>query len=437
MSQRRTWTGALCLAVLLVRLAALPLPGTEDTGTWKMWMFAASSAVTTVYGVGGDPPVRGILEWKDLKTTVDYPPMALYELGAAGRIYRWFDPAFDDGVWLTVATKLPGLACGIGLTALLWWAVRRQTQSIAAADWVALAYWANPATILNGEVLGYLDPLMMLPAIGALVLLHAGWPALAGACLAVAMLTKPQALLIAPAVALAAWRVAGRRGAVGAAAGCAGAAGLIVLPFAVAGALPNMWLAFGSFYGRRDILSGNAANVWWIVTYVLRAWYQIPAMGVWGAFRAPVKRILALTTIEEIGLPSPRPLGTLMVLGASAWGLWKVRLARELAVQALGAAFLVHAFFVLAVGVHEHHLMLAVPLLALAAALRPALRPLFYTVSAIAALNMNVFYGLGYGFGWGIPRGLTILDLSVVLAILNVAALVWHGRVLAREAARG
>lgn len=261
--------GGLCLAVLLVRLAALPLPGTEDTGTWKMWMFAASNAVTTVYGVGGDPPVRGILEWKDLKTTVDYPPMALYELGAAGRIYRWFDPAFDDGVWLTVATKLPGLVCGIALTALLWWAVRRHTQSEAAAGWVALAYWANPATILNAEVLGYLDPLMMLPAIGALVLLHEGLPALAGAALAIAVLTKPQGLLLAPILALGAWNVGGRRGLAGAAAGGAAAATLVVLPFAIAGALPNMWLAFGSFYGRRNILSGNAANVWWIVTYVL------------------------------------------------------------------------------------------------------------------------------------------------------------------------
>jgi hypothetical protein len=436
MSQRRIGVG-VCLAVLLVRLAALPLPGTEDTGTWKMWMFAASTAVTSVYGVGGDPPVRGILEWKDLKTTVDYPPMALYELGAAGRVYRWFDPAFDDGAALTVATKIPGLLSGIALTALLWWAVRRQTQSEAAADWVALACWANPATILNGEVLGYLDPLMMLPAIGALVLLHEGLPALAGAALAVAMLTKPQALLLAPIVALAAWRIAGRRGAAGAAAGYAGAATLILLPFAMVGALPNMWLAFGSFYGRRNILSGNAANIWWIVTYVLRAWYQIPAMGVAGAFLAPVKRILMLTTLQEIGFPNPRPIGTAFVLAASGWGLWQVRLTRDLAVQALGAAFLVHAFFVLGVGVHEHHMMLAVPLLALAAALRPALRPLFYVVSAIVALNMNVFYGLGYGFGWGIPRRLLLIDLSVLLAISNAAVLVWHARLLAREAARG
>jgi hypothetical protein len=426
-----------CLLVAVVRLAALPLPGTEDTGTWKIWMFAASSAVTSVYGVGGDPPTRGIVAWQDLKTTVDYPPVALYELGVAGRAYRWVDPAFGDGVALTVATKLPGLVCGIGLTALLWWAVRRHSGSTDAARWAALAYWANPATILNGEVLGYLDPLMMLPAIGMLVLLHEGRPALAGAAFAVALLTKPQAILLAPILALAAWRLGALRGLAFAAVGGALATALVILPFALVGALPNMWLAFGSFYARRDILSGNAANLWWIVTYALRAWYQIPRMGVLGAYLAPVRRILAISTLEEIGLPNPRPFGTAMVLASSAWGLWRLRDARDLARHALGAAFVVHAFFVLGVGIHEHHMMLAVPLLALAAALRPGLRPLFYVVSAIVALNMNVFYGLGYGFGWGIPRRLLLIDLSVLLAIANVATLVWHGRVLTREAARG
>jgi hypothetical protein len=385
--------------------------------------------------VGGDPPVRGILEWNDLKTTVDYPPVALYELGVAGDLYRVYDPAFTDGVALTVATKLPGLAFGIGLAALLWAAVRRHTGSLPAADWAALAYWANPATILNAEVLGYLDPLMMLPAVGAVVLLYGGWPALAGASLAVAMLTKPQALLLAPICALAAWRLGGVRGALHAAAGYAGAAAVILLPFALVGALPNMWLAFGSFYGRRDILSGNAFNLWWIANYVLRAWYQVDRLGLPQAFLVPVRRIMSITTFMEVGLPNPRPFGTVFVVAAGAWALWRLRLARDLALHALGAAFLVHAFFVLAVGVHEHHMMLAVPLLALAAALRSRLRPLFWIVSGLVALNMNVFYGLGYGFGWGIPRGLVGFDLSVIGSVVNIAALIWHGRILTREAA--
>jgi dolichyl-phosphate-mannose-protein mannosyltransferase len=426
--------GAIVLGLAtVVRLAALPLRGTEDVGTWKIWMIAASKDVTTVYGVGGNPPVRGVLEWKQQSTTVDYPPVALYELGAMGLIYRLFDAEFADGRVLTAAVKVPGFLFGIAIAAFLWWAVGRLTGDGGQARWAAIAYWANPATIMNGEVLGYLDPLMMLPAVAALVFVHIGLAEWAGASLAIAMLTKPQALLIAPVCALAAWRCGGRRALVTAIVAGTITAGVIVLPYALIGALPNMWLAFGSFYARRDILSGYAANIWWIANYVLRAWNQIPRLGVAGAYLAPVRRIMAISTFQDYGFPNPRPFGTLLVILASLWGLWRLRAARDLALHALGAAFIVHAFFVLSVGVHEHHLMLAVPLLALAAALRPSLRPLFWVVSAIVALNMNLFYGIGVGLGWSPPRGMLLIDLSVLLSIANVLALIWHGRILARE----
>jgi hypothetical protein len=423
----------LALATL-VRLAGLPLRGTEDVGTWKIWMVAAAKDVTTVYGVGGHPPVRGELHWKQFTTTVDYPPVALYELGAMGQLYRLVDPAFDDGPLLTAAVKLPGLFFGIALTALLWWTVTHFTQDTRAAEAVAVAYWANPATILNGEVLGYLDPLMMFPAIASVVLLHLNAAEWAGASLAIAIFTKPQAILLAPLFALAAWNVGGTRAMVGAVVGGTLTTAVIMLPFALIGALPNMWLAFGSFIARRDILSGYAANIWWIVNYLLRAWYQIPRLGVVPAYLAPVHRIMAVSTFQEVGFPNPRPFGTLLAATTTAWGLWQLRHARELALHLLGAAFIVHAFFVLSVGVHEHHMMLTVPLLALAAALRRSLWPLFWVISAIVALNMNLFYGIGLGVGWSVPRRLLLIDLSVLLSVANVLALVWHGRMVMREA---
>jgi hypothetical protein len=430
---RRRTIVILALATL-VRLAGLPLRGTEDVGTWKIWMVAAAKDVTTVYGVGGHPPVRGELHWKQFTTTVDYPPVALYELGAMGQLYRLVDPAFDDRPLLTAAVKLPGLFFGIALTAFLWWTAKRFTQDARAADTVAIAYWANPATILNGEVLGYLDPLMMLPAMASLVLLHVHETEWAGASLAIAVFTKPQAVLLAPLFALAAWNVGRTRAVIGALVGGALTTTVIMLPFALIGALPNMWLAFGSFIARRDILSGYAANIWWIVNYVLRAWYQIPRLGVVPAYLAPVHRIMAVSTFQEVGFPNPRPFGTLLAAATTGWGLWQLRHARELALHLLGGAFIVHAFFVLSVGVHEHHMMLAVPLLALAAALRPTLWPLFWGISAIVALNMNLFYGIGLGLGWSVPRGLLLIDLSVLLSVANVLALVWHGRTVIREA---
>ncbi len=223
----------LVVAVAAIRLAALPLRGTEDVLTWKIWMIAASKNVATVYGVGGQPPVRGELHWLHHTTTVDYPPFALYELGAAGVVYRLFDPELADRPAITAAVKIPGLFFGIALTALLWWTVRRFTGEERQGRWVAVAYWVNPATVMNAEVLGYLDPLMMLPAIASLVLVHLGAPAWAGASLAVAMLTKPQALLVLPILMLAAWRTCGGRGAIEAAVGGAVTASLIFLPYAL------------------------------------------------------------------------------------------------------------------------------------------------------------------------------------------------------------
>ena len=149
---------------------------------------------------------------------------------------------------------------------------------------------------------------MMLPAIAALVLLHRGAPEWAGASLAIAMLTKPQALLLAPILALGAWRTGGVRALVAAAIGGLVTAGVIVLPYALVGALPNMWLAFGSFYARRDILSGYAANIWWVANYVLRAWNQIPRLGVAGAYLAPVRRIMAISTFQDYGIPESPPV---------------------------------------------------------------------------------------------------------------------------------
>ena len=81
----------------------------------------------------------------------------------------------------------------------------------------------------------------------------------------------------------------------------------------------------------------------------------------------------------------------------------------------------------LAVQVHENHLYLAVPLLAAAAAARPRLRPVLYATSAMFALNLCLFFGFGRGFPLP-PRNVTIVDATVLLAVANCAALVWHAR---------
>jgi hypothetical protein len=181
---------------------------------------------------------------------------------------------------------------------------------------------------------------------------------------------------------------------------------------------------------RHDMLSGQAANLWWIATYVLRAVYAVADMGIADAFLSPVRRPLAITTLAQLGYPSPRLAASLIALAAAAWGVWLGRNVRDLPRLALIGAWVFYAYFMLSVQVHENHFFMVLPLLALAAAALPEWRVLFWVLSVSFALNLNLFYGFGDGVGWALPRTVTGIDASVWLSMANVAILVWFARKL-------
>jgi hypothetical protein len=440
------------LAGLLLRVVALPGPGTGDVTVWKVWGYnAARHGVGGMYGVGGTPPERRELEFAGATAVVDYPPLALAELGVAGNAFwLWSHRHFPNDTALNAFVKLPSLAGEIALTLLLF-ALARASLGVTTARAAAIAYWLNPAALIDVSVLGYLDAQFVLPAVGALVAAAYGWPVLAGALIAAAVLTKAQAIFIAPAVALAIWTMGGASGRAmriaSAAAGAVAAGAVIVAPVIVAGGWPNMVQAL-SRLAHHDMLSANALNLWWIVGYVLRVWYSMHDMGTWAAIIAPAK-ILGIQRVIDLGYPDPRSLGVALTASAMAWALWTgYKSAIQSAIQSAirnpqsamdvwllsaVAAFSVHAYATLSAQVHENHLFAAVPLLVLASTGRRAFRPICGAVSAMVALNLNLFYGFGDGIGYALPRAWTVIDLTVILALLNCSLLLWHATVLTTE----
>ena len=433
----RLFAGLLLLGVL-IRCAALPLGGTHDTVPWRVWSYNASiEGVSRLYGVGGTPPEWRTLTYLGAEGQATYPPLALHELGLAGRAYRWaMGGSFPNTTPLMIAVKAPGLLADVGTALLLYFAVRRWGGE-RAARWSCCAYWLNPGIVLDGAALGYLDPQFMLPILGSLVAALSGRAAMAGALAAAAVLTKPQPAVIGPAIALALWhstsdsRQRAMRFGLALVAGLAVSAALVGPVFAAGGG-PNFLQAMGRLEAH-DMLSGNELNLWWLVGYVVRAVYSVEDFGVLGAIANPT-RILAISRFIEVGGPNPRPIATALVLVAMGWAVWTTRRSKDAWMVAALGAFLVHAYAVLNVQVHENHLFAAVPLLAMAAAGRRRFRAVFVVVSAIFALNLNMFYGISEDAGYAIPRGLTVIDLSVIVALLNCAVLVWHGQVLAQEA---
>jgi hypothetical protein len=441
----RSQFATIVLAGALIRGAALPGPGTGDLTIWKVWSYnAARKGVGEMYGVGGTPLERRELDYAGATAVVDYPPLALYELGAAGQAYWiWSHRRFPNATPLNAFVKLPGLAAEIGLMLLLF-ALVRARLGVTAARLAAAAYWLNPAALFDASILGYLDPQYVLPAVAALAAAALGWPMLAGALIAAAILTKAQGLFIAPAVALAVWTAgdSDRRIArvLSAAAGGLAATLAIITPVVVAGGWPNMVQALGRL-AHHDMLSANATNLWWVIGYLLRVRYSAHDMGVWAAVTAPAK-ILGIQRVIDIGYPDPRTIGIALTIAAAAWALWTAyqstiqsairnpQSAMDVCLLSGVAAFLVHAYATLSAQVHENHLFAAVPLLVLASAGRRAFRPICVGVSAVVALNLNLFYGFGDGIGYALPRAITIVDLTVMVALVNCSLLAWHAAVL-------
>src|SRR5262245_50270019 len=147
------------VAGALLRAVALALPGTSDLDIWKAWSSGAAHDLTGVYGVGGSPPIRRFLHWEGTEMPVDSPPVAVGEMAMVGRLYGIRHPRFEDSPAITVMVKLPGIAAEVVMVAaILTYGRRRYGEAVAT--WTALAFWLNPAVVLDGSVLGYLDAQM-------------------------------------------------------------------------------------------------------------------------------------------------------------------------------------------------------------------------------------------------------------------------------------
>ena len=427
------WLIAVLLAGTILRIVVLPLGGTGDVTIWKVWSFGGAHNLTSMYGVGGSPPNQRVVHWNGEAMTVDYPPVALFELALVGRAYEQWDPLYRDSRALNVFIKLPGLLFEIALLALvLTWG--RQRYGAAAARWAAMALWINPALVLNASVLGYLDPLMYVPLTVAAVAASAGGPGVAGACSAMAILTKAQAIFVIPVVvSVVLCRSARRwRDLATFAIAAAAIAAMVLTPFIVRGAWPNLVHAL-SRLAAHDMLSAQAANLWWIVTWLIRV---VDSIRDWGWYRAVTQevRILQITAAMAAGYPNFRIIGLALVGVATIFALWWTPRARSLAGAAALAGWSAYAYAMLGAQVHENHLIPAVPILAVAAALDRRLRSVFWMVSIVAALNLYLFYGAIPGSPPLITRRTTVIDATVLLSVVNVAVFVWITRLLLRSA---
>jgi hypothetical protein len=425
----RILAAAALIAGALIRIAIIPLGVPPIDSGWRAWSYhAATRGPWHMYG-----PKGHTVSFGDITVPVEYPPVALAEFGIIGRAHMAATGGrFDDDAGLTRLIKGAFALFDAAMAALIFLVVRR-AGGTPRAWWASMAYWVNPAVLMM-TTLSYMDVCMALPAVGAVIAASCNRPWLSGALFTAGVMTKPQGLFVAPAVALALWNAGAAGSALTRWRDAVAASGLtaaaIVAPLAVTGSTYAMVRSVGVLAGH-NMLSALAFNLWWIVSYIFKV---VDARA--GGLRAALLSHPDIVTHAEAmahGVPNPRLVAMVLLLGAGGWALKHALRARDLGLQTAFAAFLVVAYFTLSVQVHENHFFLALPLLAIAAALRPAFAPVLAALSVSFALNLYLIYGFR---GGGPPEVLTAIDPSLPLAIVTCALFGWFTVVFSRECAR-
>jgi len=173
-----------------VRFAAftINMPFQVDVNTFQAW------AVLLYEG--------GLSNFYYADTFTDYPPMYMYVLWVVGAIRYVFDLAFFSPAF-NLVTFMPAMICDV-ITGLL---IYRLCRRIFADDvdkdfgkpfWISLAYLANPAVIINSSVWGQVDSIHTLLLFLALYAVSKKQTLPVYLLYGVAVLTKPQSLIVAP-----------------------------------------------------------------------------------------------------------------------------------------------------------------------------------------------------------------------------------------------
>ncbi|MGE0394105.1 MAG: hypothetical protein AB7I25_12230 [Vicinamibacterales bacterium] len=417
---RRPWQVALagtCLLAFVAQVAMLPLRGTGDVRTFKEWgVSSLASGLTSVYREHPDDPYAA----------PDYPPISVSLISAAtGVVERVFGAVSVDSRLLTFYIKLLTLLGGLAGAGVLWWHVRTLTPDVSTAFFWGAIYFLNPAHIVNGPLLGYLDPLCLTLGLAAIVCAGRRRFVAAAVLAVLSALVKPQGLFFLLPVAVTLWD----SGRVARAATAAGATGVgLCLPFVIGSGPLHFGRAMLVNF-REDMLSGNALNLWWMVTAVMR----IGHYG-WDVFDV---RLSLVSVSHFVGLAgvNPRPWMAAIVIGTAAWLGWSIRGRRHVADLAAYVALVVHLYFVVAISVHENHLVYAAVPALIAAVEHREYRRLALGLNLLTAANMLLFYGVGRDWP-EIPRVGMFLPLTVLLAGANVALLVAHARAFQRSILR-
>lgn len=378
--KRETIILATVLAIsLVVRVLLFPLKGYDiDTNDFIAWFgTAATHGIRPFYSVVG---------------FADYPPFNVYIFWFFGSL------ANATGIGIANIVKWVPNLFDLATAGLIFYFVRKQS-SFKLAIMSTAFYTFNPAVIFNVAVWGQYDAVYTLFLVISLMLALRSKPKLSAAVFAIAILTKPQGIALAPLIIYLIFRKNGIKNLLISVAVFAATVFVVILPFEWSNPVTFLSKIYFGAYSGYQYTSINAFNLWGL-------------FGLW------------------------QPDGNLFILG---WALFGAFAAFTLYVLhkrfnvsgdwlAIFAAFMLFfAFFMLPTRIHERYLFPAISMLALMFPFIKKAKPLYVVLTG--TLLVNQAYVLYYlNLGAFIPSGdLVVLAVSVINLVMffYASVLLW------------
>jgi len=193
----------------------------------------------------------------------DYPPFYIYILWAIGFLYKSFISfSFDiDSPVFTILLKMPAIFADIA-TALLIFLIVRKYGSFRLAFIAMISYAFNPAIIYNSAIWGQVDSVYTLFFMLALMLFVSGRQMLSGVFMALAILTKPQSLVLVPLFALVMIKKNSPLDLAKIASVSSAAFVVVALPFYLDTSILELFKLYFNSYIQYPFNSLNALNIW-------------------------------------------------------------------------------------------------------------------------------------------------------------------------------
>lgn len=331
---------------------------------WKMTHYGFHAAYLDLNGI---PPS-------------DNPPVLLYPFWLAGWLYQQliaplFSPiGTNDSAILLFMLRMPSFAADLLAGAFIFRMWRSMSLSFNSAAIAMGVYLLNPALIFDSAYWGQtaaVHILFMLLSLIASDRRAYGW---AGAALTAAVLTKPQALCIAPLILLLAFR---ERGLFRFAVAALVTGVVICLPFLLTNSIAGVVSQYQRITEYHPFLAVNAHTIWWLLT-LGHGWQ---------------------TDMLPIGPLTCRSVGLLLFGCATLFSLLVVWHERRMLF--LVAAYQSLAFFMLNTQMHENHLLPVFASLIIAAGLERKTWWLYgaFTLTVLANMSLhdpNLFRWGGY-----------------------------------------